>query len=41
VEARYPGTLPSKEEAQGAVKIARNLRRFEKNIVGILNLKPK
>jgi HEPN domain-containing protein len=30
VEARYPGTLPSKEEAQGAVKIARNLRRFEK-----------
>jgi HEPN domain-containing protein len=33
VEARYPGTLPSKEEALEAIKVAQTMRRFIKKML--------
>ena len=35
VEARYPGTLPSKEDAQEAIEVARTLRRFVKKLLSL------
>jgi HEPN domain-containing protein len=33
VEAHYPGTLPSQEEAKEALQVARTLRRFVKKLL--------
>jgi len=33
VETRYPGTLPTIEEAKEAVKLARMMRRFIKRTI--------
>jgi HEPN domain-containing protein len=33
VEARYPGTLPSNDEAREAIQVARTLRRFVKKML--------